>query len=402
MKAKSAIKDEIKTAKNATILFCCVEYGSAEKVYFRRQIGSFKTINPIVLCWRNFSTDRNIKILSLNRPWQTKFGRRLNKLIRIFNENYGFESCGSELKDIKSLIKSVQPDAIYAHTGFMGVKLLPLKNLLGVPLVVHFHGLDINLPDRAYQSALARALPYFDKIIVCAEWMRPYFHNRGIEDDMIATIPMGAPASDINISEISFEKKRSNEVVEFVFVGRLVPYKAINVVIAAVGRLVEQRYNVLYTIVGDGPELARLKALVEARGLSQYVRFTGSVSSSEALAIMGRGDVFIHCPTDANGGPEAFGVAITEAMASGKPVIASRCGGIPDQVEHERTGLLVPQEDETATFEAMRRLADDASLRAEFGQRGRERALNEFDSATLAGRVEDELIRIVAKANRVD
>jgi glycosyltransferase involved in cell wall biosynthesis len=103
-------------------------------------------------------------------------------------------------------------------------------------------------------------------------------------------------------------------------------------------------------------------------------------------------DVLVHHALDHPGGPEAFGVVITEAMALGLPVVGSRCGGLPDQIVEDETGFLVDQNDVEAMATAMKRLAGDAGLRETMGTAGRARAVAYFDAYDLARKAEDVLI----------
>ena len=75
---------------------------------------------------------------------------------------------------------------------------------------------------------------------------------------------------------------------------------------------------------------------------------------------------------------EGFPLAILEAMAVGLPVVSTTVSGIPEAVEHERTGLLVEPEDAAALADALGRLLTDVELRAEMGQRGKQRFLARF------------------------
>jgi glycosyltransferase involved in cell wall biosynthesis len=94
-------------------------------------------------------------------------------------------------------------------------------------------------------------------------------------------------------------------------------------------------------------------------------------------------DVLVHVPS----APEPFGRVVAEAMAVGKPVVAARAGGLPEIVEHEVTGLLVPPGDPSACAAAVLRLLADPALRARLGTAGRRRAEERFDPAAHAERV---------------
>jgi len=81
---------------------------------------------------------------------------------------------------------------------------------------------------------------------------------------------------------------------------------------------------------------------------------------------------------------EGLGVAALEAMAAGRPVVASRVGGLAEAVVHEETGLLVPPGDPTALATALARLARDPGLRARLGAAGRARVLAHYTAARMA------------------
>jgi glycosyltransferase involved in cell wall biosynthesis len=102
-----------------------------------------------------------------------------------------------------------------------------------------------------------------------------------------------------------------------------------------------------------------------------------------------------HSMNGSNGWVEGFGVSIAEAASSGLPVIVTECGGIPDQVVNQETGLIVPQGDVQAMSDAMLRLARDAALRSRMGRAGRQRAVACFDARRQIERLEDVLLSVV-------
>ena len=94
---------------------------------------------------------------------------------------------------------------------------------------------------------------------------------------------------------------------------------------------------------------------------------------------------------------EGLGVAILEAMAMGLPVVATAVGGIPEAVEHDRTGLLVPPEDGSALAAAIDDLLGHRDRACELGARGRERVLERFTMERMAGeyqRFYEEISRV--------
>ena len=137
------------------------------------------------------------------------------------------------------------------------------------------------------------------------------------------------------------------------YVGRLTKAKGVDVLVAAIRDLPGERL----TIVGDGPERPALERA--ARGLG-HVQFVGRVDHARVADYMAHAKLLV-LPSRQEGQPNV----LMEAMARGVPVIATRVGGVPDLVAHERTGLLVEPGDAAALAQAIRRLSSDAALRAQ-------------------------------------
>lgn len=144
-----------------------------------------------------------------------------------------------------------------------------------------------------------------------------------------------------------------------VFLGRVLPHKGIHHLIA--GLPPGARLEVVGSST-DAAYLARLRALGEGKD----VRFRGALSDAEVVEILGRAMALVHpTPVDAAGSAgahELFGLALVEAMARGCPVIATHAASLPEIVEHESSGLLVPANDPAAIGLAITRLGDDPAL----------------------------------------
>jgi glycosyltransferase involved in cell wall biosynthesis len=157
----------------------------------------------------------------------------------------------------------------------------------------------------------------------------------------------------------------------FLFVGRLVARKGVDVLLAAFARLLRGA-DAHLTIVGEGAEREHLEALTSSLDLRDRVTFTGYIPDDVLEALIDRCDALV-LPAVPHGvaGTEGLGVVLIEALSHGKPVIASDTGGIPDVVQHERTGLLVPPGDVGALADAMRRFIDQPELARALGVAGR-------------------------------
>ena len=156
-----------------------------------------------------------------------------------------------------------------------------------------------------------------------------------------------------------------------VFVGRLVYYKGVDVLLDALARV----RDVNVAIVGSGPLEAGLRGRARAESL-QNVRFLGEISEQRVRALYRMARFFV-LPSASSG--EAFGMVQLEAMAAGTPVISTDLPtGVPYVNKHGVTGLIVPPGDAAALARAMQTLADDPEQAARLGAAGQVRVNEEF------------------------
>jgi glycosyltransferase involved in cell wall biosynthesis len=158
--------------------------------------------------------------------------------------------------------------------------------------------------------------------------------------------------------------------VELITVANLVENKGVHHLLGALGRL--RSHRVRLRVVGDGPAQPSLRALAARLGLQHQTEFLGLRNDVQEL--LGTSDICIQ-PALA----EAFGLTVAEAMACGCAVVASRVGGIPELIQHGRTGLLVEPGDEAGFAVALERLLNDPVLRRQLGELARERACESFE-----------------------
>lgn len=241
-------------------------------------------------------------------------------------------------------------DLVHAHwlpSGFAAAA-------TGRPYVLQAWGTDVELARRA--PALFRPVVRRAKLVICPSLAVADAVGRlGARD--IRVIPSGIELPD-HVAEPA-------EPPHVLFVGRLSPEKGVDELVAATDGLAR-------VVVGDGPLRDRVPdavGFVAPRSLSPYY--------DRAAVVV--------CPSRREG----YGVVAREAMAHGRPVVASAVGGLLDAVEHDVTGLLVPPGDAGALRAAIKRLLADPALRSRLGTAARERARERFSwpaatAATLA------------------
>lgn len=180
------------------------------------------------------------------------------------------------------------------------------------------------------------------------------------------------------------------------YVGRIEPLKGLDVAVDALARLGEPA-PLLLVVGGDEaaqPEIARLRALATARGVAEHVRFVPAVPQQHLPLYYAAADVCI-VPSYY----ESFGMAALEAQACGRPVVASRVGGLTDVVRDGVTGYLVPWHCPEPFTERLDLLLRNNALRERMGQSARDHAAR-FAWPAIARRLEALYTDVIERRER--
>jgi phosphatidylinositol alpha-mannosyltransferase len=166
-------------------------------------------------------------------------------------------------------------------------------------------------------------------------------------------------------------KEFTDSKVNILFVGRLERRKGLVHLLNACAKVKRTFPNFRLIVVGPGTVLRfKYERSVEGMGLADNVVFTGFVPSDELPSYYRTADIFCAPAT----GGESFGIVLLEAMACGKPVVATSIGGYASVLAHGEEGLLVPPRDEKSLAQALLSLLEDKSLRQQMGTKGRIKA----------------------------
>jgi glycosyltransferase involved in cell wall biosynthesis len=178
------------------------------------------------------------------------------------------------------------------------------------------------------------------------------------------------------------------------YVGRLVPIKNIGMLLTVFAQLHAQRPDSYLVIAGDGPLRGELENAVRSMGIAPFVRFTGWTSD---LADLYR--AFHVCVLASHN--EGTPVALIEAMAAARPVVATAVGGVSDVVESGRTGLLVPPADAKAMAEAIDSLLGDDAGRRTMSRAARA-GVARFAPGRLVSDIESLYVTVLSRKRNVD
>lgn len=269
------------------------------------------------------------------------------------------------------LVRREGVSIVHTNTMIAGYCGLLAARLAGVRCVWHVRDLGYPLPAR---WAAGRA----DVVVANSRATRASLTGAAWERSVV--VYNGLDAAFFRIGEADRERTRralgvSSRTRLVGMVGRLDPWKGHDVFLRAAARVAQRERDVRFLIAGDvvfdaarrrhAGYRARLEALVRDLALGHRVRFLGR--RDDVPALLAGLDVFVHPSVR----PEPFGRAVAEAQAAGVPVVASRCGGIPEILEHERTGLLVPPGDPEALAGAIGALLGDPDRAATMARSGR-------------------------------
>lgn len=267
-------------------------------------------------------------------------------------------------------VQCVSSNAYYA---------LQAKKRLKLPLVISLQGELTMDASQVYQrsefarSLMRRALTEADAITGCsAQTVKDAedFYGKPFGDR--ARVIMNG----VTIADFTQGKTYAHPRPYILGIGRLVPQKGFDVLIRAFAQSGITSHDLM--LVGEGEEEANLKALVTELGLTGRVIMPGRADRAGAVAYF-NGCSFFVLPSRM----EPMGIVLFEAMAAGKAIIASNVGGVPENVRHEQTGLLVPGDDPEALSLALRRLESDPALRDRLATAGN-RYVQDYDWARIA------------------
>jgi glycosyltransferase involved in cell wall biosynthesis len=226
-----------------------------------------------------------------------------------------------------------------------------------------------------------------------AEILRKREH---VPEDKLAVIPNGVDVDRFKAGgnerqQVRAELGLSGDAVVVGTVARLVEPKALHIMIRAVAQVADVDPRVRLLVVGDGPLRADLERCASDLGITERVIFTGM--RSDIPGLLAAMDIFALSSIS-----EGLPVSLLEAMAAGKPIVATRVGGIPEAVTDRRECLLVEPGDAKALADGIMELIRKPDLAAELGRRAGERVLAEYSIQATARKLEEIYSSLLAEA----
>ncbi len=275
--------------------------------------------------WRKWGIEHRkidgIEVYAINLP-----GGRIPKKILEF-----MKITGLKILYNKILAEQGKPDLMHAHFVGMGYIASKLKESFKIPLVITEHLSSMMNPDlgKNILEKASKAYSKADALVTVSpalqEVIKKRFNKEAIYIPNIVDTKLFSYTSS----------KEDDEIFRFISIGGLIVRKRMDLTIEAFARAFEENDKVKLTIIGEGPERKKLECMINKYDIGHKVKLLGLQSRQVIADHLKKSDCFV-LPSQA----ETFGVVYIEALASGVPVIATKCGG-PEGFVNEKNGLMV-------------------------------------------------------------
>lgn len=267
-------------------------------------------------------------------------------------------------------------DVIHAHEFAMNCAGSLVARLAGARCITTVHGNNY-YPDKWRRRMAYRAVAFGAQMVAVSCHTREHLAvTLGVDRERIAVVPNGldtaahAPAPQAR-ARLRAELGLAADTTLIGATGNLYTVKGHAYLVEALAQLRQRGHKVAVAIAGRGPEEAPLRALAQQHGVADALHLLGF--REDVPALLQAFDLYA-MPSLSEGMP----LALIEAMAAGKPIVASAAGGIPEIASAHDTALLVPPADATALAAALGRLLEEPALADSLARKGRERARERF------------------------
>ena len=276
-------------------------------------------------------------------------------------------------KILNAKILEISPDFIHLHFTYPPYSFITHLN---IPVIITVHGLNSvrvkgSYPKSDYLNFKFILYPYFEKkalinatkIITVSQWAKEKSDRIIGVNSKTTYIPNGIVYDrycNIQYKPISHPS--------IFFVGRLVKFKGVDILIKSLQIVTEVYPNIHLYIAGNGPQGRKLKSLATKLNVHNEITFLNFLSEDEKLKMFKSADIFA-VPSRI----ETFGIVVLEALASGIPVVASNVGGIPQILGNGKYGVLAKAGDPEDFAKKIITLIKNKSLRNELSEKGKQR-----------------------------
>jgi len=353
----------------------CPTFLRPEMLHVYRQVAGLRKVQPVVYAFKRECQDRfPFDPVNLLPRSPLRWARRIwrKQICRVPQH----ASSG----EVQAFVRALTVDGcrlLHIYFGNNAVFWAPLFRKTSLPLVVSFHGADVQVRSAAALSVLRHSFARAALVLARSDSLAFELGALGCPERKLRIQRTGIPVDQY---PCRLRQKPAEGRWELLQACRLVEKKGLARTVHAFAGFKARWPVARLTVAGDGPLRSALEALTEELGLVASVRFTGFLNPGQLSRLYEESHIFLHpSETSPDGNREGIPNSLLEAMATGLPVIATRHGGIPEAIESGISGLLVREGATNELLGALLRLSADDDLRNTLGRNAAQVVRTRFD-----------------------
>jgi len=288
--------------------------------------------------------------------------------------------------ETRSILKYIQPDLLNTHyaSGYGTLSRLVFFK----PTLLSIWGSDVY--DFPYQSHLKQKI--LRKNLAAPNFLASTSENMKLQTKkfIMSNLHIEVTPFGVDMEMFSPQPDRDPKYITIGMVKRMAPKYGPEFLIKAFAIVNKNYTNLRLILVGGGTQEEELKSLAHSLGITEKCQFVGAVPHKDVPRWLNRFDIY--CAPSVS---ESFGVAVVEASACGLPVIVSRVGGLPEVVQNNKTGIIIPPKDVAALARALETLITNEELRKSMGKSGREFVQQFYDWELCVDKMEQLYYQVV-------
>lgn len=304
-------------------------------------------------------------------------------LVRLF----GIDRKSLHKKAFGLALRRRKPDVVLAEFGYSGILILDVCQELCIPLVVHFHGSDVNRQEviTLQHDVYLRMFAYASSMVTTSLYEKNALVAQGAPPEKLHVVPSGADfPKDVKPAP------RNGSDFNILSVTRMAEVKAPHLTIVAFRRYLDRGGKGRLQIVGDGPLMPFCQSLARGLGLGDKCVFRGRLPNEEVLRLVGEAHLYVqHSIRARDGDCEGMPRTIMEAAGYQLPIVTTAPGGIGEFMKHGETAYVVDEYDTAGMAECMYRLWRDPKEAQRLGKAAHTLACAHFVADERAAKVKE-------------